>query len=391
MSDDLKNYVKPLLEKRITPEEIKKNLVSAGWKEKDVDAVLAELASALPGAPLPPPPKPPTHSMVEIFINILSFLLLGITATAVGTLYFQIINRYFPDPLASGYYYDPGSATRSIHYAIAALLVGFPIYVWAVRFWFKRLGGAAEKTESRLSKWLTYIVLLIAAGTIIGDLIVVIFNFLQGELSPRFLLKALTILVITGFIFGFYALERKKIQYKKDVLPGLLRGVGGAFAAVVALGIVLGFFAGGTPQTERLRKFDNERANDLRQIASGITSFALDQNRLPEDFEEMRRNSRYGYYILRTTDPETKKPYEYRVVKERVEAALGASFAEFELCAEFSLSTREEAGRRSYPADSWASHGKGRTCNIQTATLGVGGVPKEKTLPPLGTPASPPY
>ncbi|MFH1393200.1 MAG: DUF5671 domain-containing protein, partial [Patescibacteria group bacterium] len=149
-------------------------------------------------------------SMAEIFVHFMSFILLGISAVATGILYFQVINKYFPDNQfvifdASG-----------IQYAIASLIIGFPLYIWALWFWFKSFENLSEKIESKLTKWLTYIVLLIASGLIIGDLIAIVFNFLQGEYGARFLLKALTILVIAGLIFSFYFFERKKIQYKKE-------------------------------------------------------------------------------------------------------------------------------------------------------------------------------
>ena len=59
--------------------------------------------------------------------------------------------------------------------------------------------------------------LLVSAVTIVGDLVTAVFYFLQGEVTGRFFLKSLTIFVVAGIIFGFYFLERKKIQYRKNV------------------------------------------------------------------------------------------------------------------------------------------------------------------------------
>ena len=104
MVDELRSYIKILRDQGRPSDEVRKNLLAAGWKEADVQAALAEFG---PSSPIPPPPPPPRsggQSMAEIFVNFLSFLLLGITATAVGTLYFQIINRDLPSPQASGYY-----------------------------------------------------------------------------------------------------------------------------------------------------------------------------------------------------------------------------------------------------------------------------------------------
>ncbi len=309
------------------------------------------------------------NSMPEIFINFLSFLLLGIVATAVGIIFFQVINKYFSDVLFSRF------SASAIHYSIASLIVGFPVYLWALWFWFKSFANAPEKSESRLSKWLTYIILLIAGGTIIGDLIAAIFNFLQGEYGARFLLKALVILVIAGLVFSFYFLERKKIQYKKEMSSSLFWLVGSAAGLLAILAIVLGFLAGGMPYEARLRNFDLQRANDLQMISSAISSFAFENNRLPKDLSEIRDNSRYNYGAS-YADPETKKGYDYKIINPGPGAD---SSAEYELCAVFSLSTLNEAQNSyEYGYGKWAEHDKGYVCQKQTVTFGKQLVPPGK-------------
>jgi hypothetical protein len=57
---------------------------------------------------------------------------------------------------------------------------------------------------------LTYITLFVAAGVLIGDLISLVFNFLGGELTVRFVLKVLTVGVIAGTIFGHYLWDLRK-------------------------------------------------------------------------------------------------------------------------------------------------------------------------------------
>lgn len=299
-------------------------------------------------------------SMVEIFMNLLSFFLLGVVATALGILYFQIINKYFVDPLATVVYSMGQFRSSAIHYSIAALIVGFPLYLWLEIFWFKRFSNNPEKTESRLSKWLTYIILFIASGTIIGDLITTIFNFLQGELSPRFFLKALTILVIAGFVFGFYFLERKKIQYKKDVSSVYFPALASVATLIVITGIVFGFFAAGTPYQARLQRFDLETADNLSQIGIAVNTFASSQNRLPNNLSELKNNPTYAGYFYNIAD-EKMKEYEYRAVDK----------TQYELCGTFNLVSTDSY---SVPIEyggtvNWTIHDAGRVCKTLTATL----------------------
>jgi len=314
-----------------------------------------------------------TSSMSEIFINFLSFILLGIVAASVGILYFQIINKYFPDVLSTTYQnYRASSYNPSvINYSIASLFIGFPIFLWAMWFWFKSFRNFPEKIESKLSKWLTYIVLLIAGGTIIGDLITVIYNFLQGEYGARFLMKALTILVIAGLVFCFYFLERKKIQYKKEISSGLFWFVGGAAGFLAILAIVLGFIAGGTPFEARLRTFDKARTQDLQGLSSCIGNFAYDNKRLPRDLSELKNNARYSYCAVRISDPETNKNYKYSIISQD----------KFELCGEFALSNLDEFMNIDYYGK-WEKHDKGQLCEEQTVTFfEERSLPLEKTAP----------
>lgn len=301
-------------------------------------------------------------SMVEIFVNFLSFLLLGITTTAVGIIFFQVINKYFPDILFNSF------RASAIHYSIASLIVGFPIYLWALWFWFSSFSHSKELEESRLSKWLTYIILLIAGGTIIGDLIAIIYNFLQGEYGARFLLKALVILVISGFVFIFYFLERKKIQYKKDVPVIFFRVLIGLVSVTVISAMILGFIASGSPLNARLRKFDMERTQNLQELSSCISAFTYDNERLPVSLDELKNNARYSY-CARVIDPETKKDYGYSVISKN----------EFNLCGEFSLSNIDESFDFG-PYGNWQVHNKGQHCEKQTVTFGKPPLPTEKMI-----------
>lgn len=310
--------------------------------------------------------------MPEIFINFLSFLLLGIIATAAGIIFFQVVNKYFSDVLFNNF------SASAINYSIASLIVGFPIYLWALWFWFKSFRNAPEKSESKLSKWLTYIILLIAGGTIIGDLIAVIFNFLQGEFGSRFLLKALAIIVIAGLVFVFYFFERKKIQYKKEISAAPFLTLLILSNVLIVSAIILGFLAGGTPYEARLRNFDLQRADNLQAISSAVSNFAFENIRLPKDLSEIRNNPRYNYGAG-YADPETNKSYDYKIINP----GSGADNpAEYELCATFSLSTLNGA-KNSYPFgySQWAIHGKGYVCQKQIATFGTKNIKEAPGIP----------
>jgi len=82
--------------------------------------------------------------------------------------------------------------------------VAFPIYLWLTISNRKSIAKDPSKQASKVRKWLIYFTLLMAASIIIGDLIGALVALLGGELSLRFSLKVLTILLIDSMIFGYY-------------------------------------------------------------------------------------------------------------------------------------------------------------------------------------------
>jgi hypothetical protein len=61
-------------------------------------------------------------------------------------------------------------------------------------------------TRQDLSRWKTW------ASPVIGTLITLLTNVLGGELTTRFVLKTLTVLSISGSIFGYYLTDLKRAE-----------------------------------------------------------------------------------------------------------------------------------------------------------------------------------
>ncbi len=373
--DSLSSYVKKMIQSGATKVQIKEQLLAVGWSESQIDAVYSKALIEL-GTPVPSDTMQSTFgkksSTVEIALNLFSFILLGVVATALGTLFYQIINKYFPDALSASYYSNKIS-TNAIHYSIAALIIAFPIYFISMRLWFRSFARDEGKTETKLTKWLTYLVLLVVSITIIGDLIATVFTFLQGELSARFFLKALTIFVISGIIFSFYFLERKKIQYRNPISGNIFKYFGLIVSSIVIIGIILGFFAGGSPATERKRTFDNQRERNLSTLSNCVENYAEDFKKLPVSLSELGSSSYSSCSNLK--DPETKQPYSYRVVIASTSDGIVRT-GEFEICAVFSLPSDDSLtddyksyGYYSESNNNWSEHSAGLECYTRKVVL----------------------
>jgi len=144
----------------------------------------------------------------DVFLNILSILTLYISAGSFLALLFQYINVLFPDPLQ--HFYEIRSAYSGIRWAIAALIVFYPAHLWVMRLLYKSYALTPLKRNLRIRKWLIYFTLFAAGLILMGDVVALIYNLLGGELTVRFALKVLAVLVVAGTVFGYYLWDIRK-------------------------------------------------------------------------------------------------------------------------------------------------------------------------------------
>lgn len=142
-------------------------------------------------------------------MHLLAVIALYFSAGSFITLIFQYINVIFPDTLVSGAYYLR-SAYGAIRWAIASLVVSFPIFVFTSWFLEKEYAQAPAKRNLRVRRWLVYFTLFAAAVIIAGDIVALIYSFLGGELTIRFFLKSLTVLAVSAAVFGYYFYDIRK-------------------------------------------------------------------------------------------------------------------------------------------------------------------------------------
>lgn len=118
-------------------------------------------------------------------------------------------------------------------------------------------------------------------------------------------------------------------------------------SAVVLAGIIVGIILLDSPAQERLRRLDERRVSDLREIAYAVDVYWMREDRLPSSLEELSSEERI---VRELADPETGDAYEYRVVGD----------SSYELCAVFSRDTTTDE-RDSRYMNFWI-HDSGRQC-----------------------------
>ena len=297
-----------------------------------------------------PTTQPRSHAK-DVFLNFASMITLYSAAAALLNLLFTVINKAFPQ--VTEYYYGYYS-TSSISFPVATLIIVFPLYILFMWLIERDLAGSLEARGSGIRKWLIYITLFISGGLVVGDLVAVVYYFIDGqELTAGFLLKVLSILVVAGAVFWYY------ITDIRNKLTSSLRKVSVIVTSILVIAaIVVGFMVIGSPRTQRLMKYDQAKVSDLQNLASQVRSFYEISKVLPTSLEQMSQSNSYGGYSF--LDTQTQKPYTYKIVSDGI----------FEVCAEFNLDGTVPAAKSNEYAyneryidfNVWATYTKGEYC-----------------------------
>ncbi len=284
-------------------------------------------------------------SVKDLFLNLGAIVALYTVVVSLVNLLFAVINHAYPQ-ITSGYNYY---GSQSISWPVAILIIFFPIYILLMWLLEKGYDVEPDRRTVGVRKWLSYITLFLAGLATAGDLVTVLYYFIDGrDLTTGFLLKVMSVLVVALAIFLYY------ISDIRGKLNSNSRKIWAGIASVIIIGsIVWGFSVLGSPRTQRLVKYDEQKVNDLMNITSGVQNYYSIKGVLPKNFAELATLN----YGINQIDPQNQKTYEYRVVDN----------IHFEVCAEFNKSSVED-NQKSYPygGTSW-SHVEGRHCFEQVA------------------------
>jgi hypothetical protein len=182
-------------------EFLSKLLRDYGWPQREVERAFFEVYEGLTGRPIPTPKGGSGESARDAFFYLLMIITLAIWTQALGQLAFIFINHLIPDPLDRGL----GDPSWQVAFCLARLIVAYPVYLWVMRQLNRELAAHREKYFSGVRKWLTYLTLWIVALIAIGTLIAFLTSFLRGDLTTRFILKMLVILLLDGGVLWYYS------------------------------------------------------------------------------------------------------------------------------------------------------------------------------------------
>jgi hypothetical protein len=321
VTSELREFVREALLRGMPRAEIRQKLLAAGWRSEEVETAIGAFADV--ESPIPVPRRRPYLSAREAFFYLVLFVTLYITAFNVGSVLFQVVNRAVPEVAVAASNWDEYSA-EAARGAIAGIVIAFPIFLFMSRMIGRSIARDPEKRASKIRKWLTYLTLFVSACVIIGDLTYLVTRLLSGELALRAGLKVLAILLVAGVIFVRYLSDLRQEEEHAESGPARQSALARAAGACVLCVLVAGLVLVGSPGTERLRRIDAQRVEDLRSISTEITGYYRDHRSLPASLSAIATLPTSS--VRRTNDPVTGSPYVYQIV-DSTTYTLGATFA----------------------------------------------------------------
>lgn len=293
-----------------------------------------------------------SFSPKHFFLQLGSLVSLYASVSLFLVLVYAVINKTVGDAL---YYSSDESAMR---FAIAGLVVLFPIYVIISRVIGNMYRANPAHIGSNTKKWITSFTLFVTGAVLAGDLFAVIYAFLEGSTTASFILKALSVFVVLGTTFWYYLQDIKRTDYTNKKISQYY-----AYSATAALVVfvIVGFLYVGSPVSVTKEKNDAERINDLSSIQYSLTDYWQNTGKLPESLDTLK-DPLSGRSI--PVDP-NGKAYSYTKTGDTT----------FTLCAVFETESDKDDSMNSiarYPYnEEFFAHGVGETCFERTIDTNI--------------------
>lgn len=303
-------------------------------------------------APAPHTPRKSQTTPKDFFLWLGAIIGLYGAITSFFTLIFHYIDLAFPDPLA--YTIDPLNTGTRV--AMATIIVLVPIFLGLLLTIRRGIVREPGKADIWVRRWALVLTVFLSGAIAAIDLITLLTTFLGGDLTTRFALKAIVVLLLSiltclhflADYWGYWTLHRRKVDM-----------VGAAVGALALMTVIAGFWLIGSPSHMRALRYDQQRVNDLQGIQYQIVNYWQQKRALPPSLVALN-DPLQGYSV--PVEPGSGVPYEYKA-----ESAFS-----FTLCSTFEapsgvVSRGEDI---SYPSGSGMeqsfSHGVGRTCYTRT-------------------------
>lgn len=194
-------FVRAAKTQGMTDEFIVSLLRQNGWSERRIFRTYSSYYTGLLGTPLPARPQG-AGSARDAFYYLLNFITLGFWTVSLGQIFYILIAKQFPDAVDRLNGFQP--FREAISWQLACVIVAFPIFFFIHSKIQKELQSRPDLYDSGVRRWLTYIALVLASLIVLCDAVWFFEALIRGELTVRFILDSLVLLVLGGGVFTYY-------------------------------------------------------------------------------------------------------------------------------------------------------------------------------------------
>lgn len=198
---ELVGFVRAAKNQGVSDEFVVSLLSQRGWSERRIYAAFSSFYAETLGMPVPARAGQVENAR-DAFYYLLNFITLGFWTVALGRIFYILIARAFPDPTQTPYYAE--SLRNQISWQVATVVITFPVFVFVHNMIGRELAKRPDLYDSGVRRWLTYLALVLAALVVLTDGVWFISALLRGELTIRFVLDSLVLLVLGGGVFLYY-------------------------------------------------------------------------------------------------------------------------------------------------------------------------------------------
>ncbi|HEY1851891.1 MAG TPA: DUF5671 domain-containing protein [Candidatus Binataceae bacterium] len=250
------------------------------------------------------PSTVPNSGPRDVFLHLLAIIVLYLGLIELLAMLFGFIELAFPGT-SSGEWADP---LGSIRFAVATLIIVFPVYIWAARFIVRDLAANPEKINFWTCRCPFYLTTFLGALVLIIDLIWLFYYFLGNQLAAPFLLKVAAVLLVIGAALFYYFVE---IRQSPQTFSAIARRFAYPSALLVTICVIAGFIVSGPPMHQRFVRYDGARVADLKVVQDRILNYWHLKKVLPDDITAA---DNLDPASMLPNDPSTGNLYEYYTV-----------------------------------------------------------------------------
>jgi hypothetical protein len=198
--DQLRGFLQSAKQRGVSDESLVSLLRHRGFSERSIYRGLAAYYEDVLGESVPSRGLDVENAR-DAFYYLLNFITLAFWTIALGQIFYMLIERRFPDALDAG---SMSSIRDELAGQLAAVIVTFPVFLVVHSLIQRQLRKRPDLYYSPVRRWLTYVALVLAAIVLVADAVWFVTSFLQGQLSVRFVLDSLVLLVLGGGVFLYY-------------------------------------------------------------------------------------------------------------------------------------------------------------------------------------------